>query len=166
MSVKRRRGLLGDHVKVDLSDENEDVNETAAAIMGVLEYGSPAARIKRLRAHSELVDMADRMLERLRLLGGQADHALLATIASAETNALAMKVEQRRKKVSSKGGRQPRKTAVAWHQDLIRYAKTLPADRALVGKCAKRFRRSDDSVLAVLKKAGIYIPPKRKTRAE
>lgn len=163
MSVKRRRGSLGDHVTVDLSDEN--VNETAAAIVGILEYGSPAARIKRLRAHSELADMADGMLERLRLLGGQADHALLATIASAETNALALDVERRRKKVSSKGGRQPRKTAVAWHQELIKYAKTQPADRALVGRCAKKFRRSDDRVLTVLKEAGIYIP-KRKTRAK
>ena len=165
MSVRRRKaGLLGDSVTVTL--DGDDVERDMRALHEMLEYNSPASRIERLRSHRELAAQADRMSARLKLLNGNADHALLATIASAETAALQLLVKQSEKKRSSKGG-SSRETP-EWHTKCVIHARRLmieqgKAGHELSGICAKEFGMSDDAVRRVLIKAGLL---KKKSRAK
>ena len=115
MSIKRRRdraGLLGDVVTVMLGD-GATAQAEIDAVNELLQYNSPRSRIERLREYDDLVEIADRLMQRLEGLGGKSDYALDALIASAETMALYRRVEQRDKQRRSRGGQGRAQPAVA-----------------------------------------------------
>lgn len=88
MSVKRIKdpaGLLPNHVMVDLTDPSPDDIQEAREM---LEFGTPAARIDRLRRHGLLSMTADQLTGRLAELKGTMDARLKIQIVSAESRAL------------------------------------------------------------------------------
>jgi hypothetical protein len=126
MTVKRRKdpaGLLGDHVSVDLRDGATRAD--MEAVLEILKYNSPGARIARLRKHPELVERANRL--EAQLVNGSAEiivngkrklnRRLMEELAAAERDALYLAaapaaIRDRKRQAGTRKPRGPRNPEV------------------------------------------------------